>query len=351
MAGTESVATQTGAAQGEDVETAVAVANPGVSDREAEIERIAARKAAEHGEIVVEKPEAAPAVVVEKPAAPLDLSTDAQLGQQLEDGGIVLDEATMARAMVRVKVDGKEELVPATKALGQYQKNGAADVRLAEATRMSKQAAEILQQANEKLATASTPAARAEAAADVAAANERAKGIKQDFFNAFFEGDTEKASQLFDQAVQALMPAQQASSTGPTLEQIVDQAVPALKQRLSVDSALDKLFSDYPEIASDPDMTLIADAKRASYEAQGKSRAEALALAGEDVGIKYKLGKHAAKGTGDDPAPTTRAQKLAAKEGLDEPQATAARAATHAQPAPTNSSIIAEMAKARGQSL
>ena len=357
-------ATQLGATDEviDQVDQQTAVAAPVQTEptaRELEMDRIERENAKRLGVTLepekVEAP-AAEAAPVKEDAKPIESTLDAaaQLSKQLEDGTIVLDEALLSKAMVRTKVDGKEELVPASKALGQYQKGAAADVRLAEATRMSKEAADLLRAAETKAAPAITAADKLAAAEQEVKNAETLRDLRKQYVDAMYSGDDEKAGQLFDQMtdirVQAALATREPAQPQVDVNAILQQAVPALKQQLSVDSALDKLFADYPEIKADPDYTLLADVKRESYEAQGKSRAEAIALAGEELGKKYGLGSFAKKDVKSDGGLTTREQKLAAKERLDEPAAAAARATnSSAQRIPSASEVIAEMAASRGQ--
>lgn len=355
-------ATQTGATNealdNVDVETAAAPVRVEPTERELEMDRIAAANAKKLGMVVDEAPASAAAEPEKVDDKPVESSLDAvaQLSKQLEDGTIVLDEALLSKAMVRTKVDGKEELVPASKALGQYQKGAAADVRLAEATRMSKEAADLLRQAETKAAPAITEAQKQAAEKQAEKSKEDLAQLRKEYVEAMYAGDDEKAGQLFDQMtdirVQAALATREPAQPQVDIKAIVKEEVQAEKQQLSTDSALEKLFADYPEIKSDPDYTLLADVKRESYEAQGKSRAEAIALAGEDLGKKYGLGSHAKKDVNGGSGPTTREQKLAAKErlALNEPAVAAARATnSSAQRVQTASDVIAEMAASRAQ--
>jgi hypothetical protein len=300
-------------------------------------------------EAPAETPEPTPAPVA-KEAKLEDLSLSAQIGKQLEGGQILLDEDTLSRAVVMTKVDGKEELVSASKALGQYQKGAAADVRLAEATR-------IVQQANQRAdelvraAQATAPAQPAAKAAEQKDASEDVKRITQEHAQALYAGDDEKAGQLLSQLIELrVAEATKGFAKGdtPSESDLVARVVPAVQQRLSVDSALTQFYSDYPEVKDDTDLQMIADRRRAEFETQGLSRPEAIARAGEEVGKKYQLGKFkTAPADVVNDGSTTREQKLAAKQGLDEPAAAAARA-TNAPALPqTASSVIAEMMRAR----
>lgn len=339
---TDQTTTQKGV--NDDVETAPAPIQAQQTEREIEMERIAARNQEEAQAALKEAP---PEIAPVEPA----LDAASQLGKQLDNGSILLDEATLARAVIMQKIDGKEEMVPADKIFRQYQKGAAADLRLAEATRMQKEAAELLSQAQTRVANAATSGERKDAAADVEAAAGLVE-MRKELFSALFSGDEEKAGKLLGDFVNSAVDAKVASKTQPAPideDAIVNRMIPKFQQRLSVDSALKQLFKDYPEIHDDADMTMIADRYVGALEAEGKTRAEAILLAGEAVGAKFKLGKYSdAAGRLDTPAQTTRDVKMEKKLALaGEPQASSARASTTEPPPQTVSQTIEEMRRAR----
>lgn len=372
MADQDKDATQQGASEGGTEQQNIGGAlTPRHTERENEIELIAARRRKQFeeengvnlgdGAAAPEKTTEPEQKTVEAEQGGADASSSAlalaeQIAKQLEAGTFVLTDDILSKAVVNTKVDGREETVPASKALGQYQKGAAADMRLAEATRASKEASDLLRQAQERASAATTDAANTAAEAKKVATSEQFAQLTKDHSVAVFSGDDEKAAQLLDQILdlklQSTGRADGATPTpAPTIDEVVQKAVPAIQQRLDVESALARLKTDYPEIWADPDYATIADMKRDSYEAQGKTRAEAIALAGEDVGRKFGIGKHRKTDVSTSTGPTTRDQKLAAKEGLDEPNSAATRATTATKLPPSPSQIIAEMAASRGQAV
>lgn len=339
----------------EDVETVVTPAADAKNDapkseRELAIERIAEQRNRRFEEDEGVKIGAAdPEPKDEAKPAALDAAT--QIGKQLETGQILLDDAMLANAVVRQKVDGKEELVPAEKIFRAYQKGAAADLRLAEATRMQKEAADALAAAQKQLADASTARERKDAVAAVEAASDLV-GKRKELLSAMYSGDEEKAGQLLTDFVGASIEAALAgrgNATQPNVDEVVAQAVqkaiPALKSQLSVESALTTLERDYPEIWADADFAMIADRHVNEFVAQGKTQAQAILDAAEVVGQKFKLGKFAAPQPQSQP--TARDEKQARKQALDEPAAAAARAPSNEPPQQTPSQVIAEMARAR----
>lgn len=275
-----------------------------------------------------------------------DTAADAEKQAAAQSDDLILDDDTLKRAKVRTKVDGVEELVPAAKVLASYQKGLAADHRLAQATEALR-AAEA--KAAQIAAQAATPSVKDEApkpTVDLAAKFKEAS-------DALFEGDGEKASRLFAEAVAAsTTPTTVGRGESATLDrsEIVKSVTAAVTQQLSEQSALEKLFSDYPEIKADEDLALLADRRVDLYEKQGTPRAEAILKAGEDIGEKFKLGKFNKPATGrplKTDAPTTREDKLAGKAEIDNLPSTGARVADTSEPDDTPQSVIAEIARSR----
>lgn len=276
------------------------------------------------------------------------LSVAAQLGKQLEDGTFVLDDTALDRVLVRTKIDGQESLVPITEARKQYQKGAAADLRLQEASRISKEAKDLLEAAKAQSSKATTDAA-AKAAEDAKAQEQDELGrLAREHTEAIVNGDDEKAAQILLKIVdrRAQGSGEPATRSAPAATDLVRQMLPALKQELSVESALDKLFKDYPEIKSDSDYIDATDKRVNALVASGASMPEAIRVAGEEVAKKFGLGSFKA-GAASSANPTTRDQKLAAKQGLDEPISAATRASSSAAAPKTASQVIAEMARQR----
>lgn len=357
MSDKETTATQPGVVEGGEQETGATGTRSGRDDY---LDQLSARRSEQVARDVVDTPteveeqKTEVAETTDNKSSGDDLGLAAQLGKQLDDGTIVLDAGVLDKLMVPTKVNGVEELVPATKALAQYQKSNAADVKLQnasqEAARILAEANAVLAEANEAATAATTVKQKKEAAANLAEAQEGLDAAKKSMFDALYSGDVDAASKSFDEAMDLALalrtPARAASAT-PDTAAIVDRAAQAVKQQLSVDGALTKLYDDYPELQSDVDLITVAERKRIELENAGIPRSQAILDAGDYVGAKFKIGKHAAGKDASQPESTTREQKLAAKQGLDEPNSTAARAASMAQLPQTASQVIAEMAARR----
>lgn len=315
------------------------------SARELELERIAAARNVQFmSDEGLDKKEEEPPPAID----PL-----AQIGTQLEDGRLLLNDDALARIAIRQKVDGVEEVVPAAQVFRQYQKGAAADLRLAEATRLQREAQEALQEAQTK-ARAAVEEGRAKEEYGAAQVDLEARG--RELVAAMYSGDESKSGKMLSEYVSAAVAAALAGrqSATPQVDELVQRAVtaavPALRHQLSVEGALQKLQQDYPEIWADADHARATDFRIAELEASGKSRPEAIAIASDQVAQKFKLGKYAERSAAQ-PATTMRSERLARKEGLDEPEAASARSLDTMPPTQTPSQIIADMARQRGQLL
>jgi hypothetical protein len=297
-------------------------------------------------------------------AAPAPKSDDAVITRkQVDDQSeLILTPEDLKRVKFRTKVDGTESMVDGTKVLATFQKNEAADVRLAQATEMMRKAEAAQQAAEQKLKEAQTKA-EAEAAAKVLKEAEAAKaGLSDTLKQAqtlLFEGRTEESVELWLKALDTVGTIAASKSRGPEPakldeQEVVRRVAPVVQQQLDANRALTQLYKDYPQLQQDQDFATIADSHRARLEREGKPRHEAIAEAGDIVATKFGWNKATATSSADDQGgkkgSTTLAERAAAKKGLDEPRAASARAsdATTQQPK-TRSATIAEIARARGQ--
>ena len=296
-----------------------------------------------------------------KPAAKVEpkagVKSEAEKQIEAQTAPIVLDAADLDKYQVRTKIDGVEELVPATKALGTYQKGAAADVRLANATKLQNEAkaavAEALKQASPKPGEATTTTVTPTQVRDAQAAKAKFKEAS----DALYAGEADKAAELFSDAValtQTPVPEKRVESATSTAD-LVSQVTAGVKQQLSQDGALKQLFEDYPDIKSKKAFALITDEYANAFMANGDDPATAIHKAGEAVGEEYHLGKWAVKA---DPVkdagrllntggPTTRADKLSAKEELDNIQSGNARSTSTEAAPQTVAEELEEMRKKR----
>jgi hypothetical protein len=255
------------------------------------------------------------------PKPKVDVATDAKAQAKVQtDDKIVIDFADLDKYEVRAKVDGVEQLVPAAKALGQYQKGAAADVRLANATKLQREAETALANANNaNKAVATAPAATAVAAArDTSVAKAKFKEAS----DALYGGEADKAAELFAEAV-ALATPETSGRSDATQDDVVKRVANEVKQSLSQTAVLEKLFTDYPDIKTKRAFATIADEYTNAFLQNGDDFATAVHKAGEALGEEYKLGKWAPQAAAVDTGrrieggPANRDAKLSAKKELD----------------------------------
>jgi hypothetical protein len=339
VAGTEGVLT-TAAPAGEDDDADDAAAEAARAQLASDAARAEAAERA--GKPAEKKPEATSEVATE-------------IASQAADDASVLDLSALEGKSVRIKIDGVETLVPATKVLGQYQKGAAADVRLANATKAQREAeaeaSRILAAARAATATQATaPAAQAKtenAEAAVAKFKEANEAI--------FVGEAEKAARLFAEGT-ALIQAPAATGQPFDSAQVVQEVARGVKAQLSQERALETLFTDYPEIKAKRAFQIVVDEAIAAKVANGLDTPTAIKEAGDEVAEEYRLGKFGAPAPAEEKGrqikvasgtPTTAAAKRAGKDGLDNVQAGNARVASAAEVVETPQDTIAQMMAAR----
>jgi len=218
-----------------------------------------------------------------------------------------------SKTMVKVKIDGKEQEVPLSRVIADYQKNGSADQRLAEAT-------QLLREAKEAREAAATPQARANAQEQVDQASQSVDQIKakrSEFLQAIFSGDEETAARLFDEAIGGGNSKKDEGRDIATPD-LVQAVAKQVKQQTDVESALAQTKKDYPLIFQDEDFQEVAATKvERKVRDEGIPFHEALAVVAEDMAKKFgweKQGRPAG-----DVLPTTdkRAERLERKKAGD----------------------------------
>lgn len=267
---------------------------------------------------------------------------DTQLAEQLAEPEPVPAPVPVVQKF-KANINGVEEEVDTDTLVRSYQKNRAADQRLEQATQLlreaEQQAAELREQAK-----APTPAA-----APVTTPDEL-RTQAADLLDKMYDGDKEAATDAF---LSLLAQAKGGDQPTPTPTQaVVDEDALAAKvlDRMSVQTAFDKIKTDYPELITDPDLEQLTALKITRAVQAGIPRAEAMLSAANEV---YKtLGKEPA-GRQPDPVPPPASTRMENKKRLDNVPVASASAIPPEAPKEGNpSSVIAEMASRRlGQSL
>ncbi len=266
--------------------------------------------------------------------------TTQQVETQLEDKPTVLADG-LEKVMVTVKIDGQERQVSVADMQRDYQKNGAADKRLEEAARQSREASRLLAEAQARVVSPPVGVAAegepSDSTTQADAEGDDPKAAAKRIVKALFEGDEDGAIA----AVEKIVAGRQAP-TQPDTQQIALQ----VKQQMSVESALEQFEKDYPDIVSDPHLDQMTAGFIGAEMEGGKSFIEALAPAAKKTRdwLATKTGTTAASA-----APTMdRTQKLERKAGIDNVQALNTKATTAEEPVLSASDVIADMKKQRG---
>lgn len=274
--------------------------------------------------------------------------------------------AASAPSLVKIKVDGEETDVPFEEVVRQYQKNASADRRLAEATRLLREAQE--REAQLMLQTQQQQQAQAAAAAAAAAtpttpppaAPSLAELGGKEFVKALFEGDEDNALVALEKVIAGRQP-QQVTVTAPAQPTLdIDQITQAVTQRVqhsvTIQHVLEANKRDYPELYADPDIEELAAQKIARLRNdQGMDFSTALNTVSQDFASKFGwAAARAAQGRTEPATPPTvptnsaRAAKVAQKASIDNVTSINTKPVTaDAQPEDA-SSVIAQMRAARG---
>lgn len=195
------------------------------------------------------------------------------------------------KVRVRAKIDGEEVEVPLDQMLRQYQKHSTADRRLAEATR-------LLREAEARAIAAPTP--QEPPAPQVQAHNTK------EFLDALFQGDETTAAQAFEQIIQG----RQQHTPIPDASVIAQQ----VRQQIEVESALSSFAQDFADVVHDPYLANMADRELETRLQQGEAFTDALRASGETVRGWLQSKTGAVQAT---PASTTRNERLDRKADLD----------------------------------
>lgn len=234
----------------------------------------------------------------------------------------------------KVKVDGQELEVPIEDLVRTYQKNTAADRRLEEAARILRESQELAAQESQPQQNLPEP--------DEDLRTEAAKMLA-DMYEGNQEAATEAMVKLLSRAKGGDQPTPQ-----PTIDP--DQLTAQVLERMALNTAFERVKTDYPDIIADPNLEALAAMQINQQVQAGIPRSDAMLSVADSL---YKsLGK----------TPTGRQQTTSQqrstrqenKERLDPVPSASAAAVAPVSPMEANnpSALIQEMAKRRlGQTL
>jgi hypothetical protein len=269
-------------------------------------------------------------------------AADEQLEAQLADDTVITD--TRGKK-VRIKVDGVEQDIDLDTVVRERQKDAAAANRLNEATRLLNEAKAQHQAAMQTAPVQAAPVAEEQPL-------EQTPGEVEEHvrtaFSEFYAGDPDAAVKAFATAIKATAKggSRQPTQMFPSLDAIADQ----LQQRLAVDTALETIKQDYPQVIANSDIELLTAIKVNQKVAAGASRAAAMLESAQEVYASLGMQK---VGRQQDDQGESQNEKLKRKAGMDNIRPANVAAAASAEDAPENpSALIRAMAGRRmGQSM
>lgn len=270
------------------------------------------------------------------------IKLDDQVAEQLAEPELVGAAKPEEPPKVKVKVDGVEQEVDVDTLVRSFQKNSAADRRLEEA-------AQILRQA-EQLAAQTKAAPEPAPAATPAQPPEDLKAQAAELLDKLYDGDKDSASEALVKLL-----AQTRGGDQPTpqpVQAVVDTDVltSQVLERMALNTAFERVKTDYPDIIADPDLEFIAATKINNLVSQGVARSEALITVADSL---YKTLGKTPVGRQETPPEPVKSKRQENKERLDPIPAASAAAVSPQSPAESSpSAVIAELAARRlGQSL
>lgn len=267
-----------------------------------------------------------------KPVATTE--TDTQLAAQLSDEPKFLNDG-LDQYRIKVKIDGQESDVSIADMQREYQKAGAADRRMADATRLQRENQELQERLQKQLQD--IPAVPDET--DIDTANQ--------YTTALFAGDEAEANKAFHSAVSKAVQAEMAKSGRSNTTQVdPTQIAQQVRQQMQTDTALEQSRKDYPQLYADPDIEALGATKIQRAMGEGQSFSEALNSVGSEFATKF--GWRPAGRPTETATTTARDAKLDRKANIDNVRAINSKTTTTEAPAQSTTDVIAEMRKARG---
>ena len=259
---------------------------------------------------------------------------DAQLEAQLANEPKFLNDG-LDKYRVKVKIDGEESDVTVAEMQREYQKAGAADRRMAEATRLQRENIELQERLQKQLQDIPNEPNEQ----DIEAANQ--------YTTALFAGDEAEANKAFNSAVSKAVQAEMAKSGRSNTTQVdTVQIAHQVKQQMVADTALEQSRADYPQLYADPDIEALGATKIQRKMGEGKSFAESLTETGSEFAKSFNW---STAGRQNETATTTaRDMKLDRKANIDNVRAINSKTTTTEAPPQSTTDVIAEMRKARG---
>lgn len=284
-------------------------------------------------------------------AKPAEIAADDPLAKYV----VVQD----GKALVRVKVDGQERLIPLEQAHAQLQKGVAAETRLEQATRVRKENEARTTQLNAREASITARETRFQPSTVAVAADD--PGLRReatDLVKSLLSDSPEEAAAK----LATVLSRSRQAAPAVNVDAIVAKATDAAKQSIRADETARDVVkgfkgfeTDYPEIASNPNLFRYADSLSdvIATEHPEWAPSQVMAEAGKQT-REWVKGLSTPTTVVADPTPAqaaTNSRQLAKQQIRPIPvvRAAARDAASKETAAPTPSDIMAEIRKSRGQ--
>lgn len=356
----EAIDAKRNAAVQADVDYAFATGDPAAAQAEAERRANAKEAADESGTKPGSKAPAAGPRKQEASATP----TEADGGGDVTDD----DAATMqlppdvilraGKAHLRLKVDGKEQLVPLDTAIAQLQKGGAAEVRLQQAAELRKKLDARSTELDAREASISVrqrqPSSPPLAADDKDLDNE-VQGVVDSLLTDDPKVAAAKLKGVLVKVRQAATPSIDENAVRAVAVQATKQTLKAESHAQSLVAGLTKFQAEYPEIANDPKLERVADGMTDAIATEHPEWGPEQVMLEAGKQTREWLESLGAKPADPvPPKPNLADVRRDRKEGLRPlpAQRSQRQQATKQEAAPeTPQSIVAEMRRARGQAV
>lgn len=249
-------------------------------------------------------------------------------------------------------IDGKQREVGLDELVRRAQKEGSADYRLSEATKILEDAQRVAKDLRE-----AKPNKDGKTGTETDDTDQRTEVNVTDtvkkLIGSLLDGKEEEAATLLTDVLES-------AGKGRAATPSVDEIASAAEARIARKMVLAQFNKDYSELVGDKHLSRMLDDEFATLATDDKGQLKALTSdefdkalrhAGDKVQdwMKAKGAKPKTDTTADDPS-KNRDLRQAAKENLDQTVGASRRSTSTAEPAPpSRSSVIAEIAKGRGQ--
>jgi hypothetical protein len=301
--------------------------------------------------------ESKPAVVQEEPVAaaaedPQGSDDTEVVANPLEAHGIVLKDGKPA---LKLKVDGKESLVPLDTARATLQKHTAAEVRLQQAAEQRRQNDEYANRLAAKEAELNARSVKSQPSAPAAVDDQGLKDEAKALVSSLLTDSEDVAA---EKLAKVLAKTRQAATPPVNVEEVAAKAAQAVETRLADRDAkkdqaqgYQQFKSQYPDIESNPELFTIADSKTDAISKEHPEWNPSQVML--EAGRQTKEWLAALAGTAPVRTPSSPTNdRQARKDNLRPmpPTRSARVAATKEGPVvETPADIVASMRKARGQ--